>query len=115
MVTADSGRLERVVVTANGALVTRHIPVAAGSRRLVVETLPLRLVDETLRIRPLTPGLQVGLVEERCVVEVTASERPRDEAALLEARIALRRLDQRRSSLHVVRTIGAGDVELPPP
>ena len=115
MVTADSGRLERVVVTANGALVTRHIPVAAGSRRLVVETLPLRLVDETLRIRPLTPGLQVGLVEERCVVEVTASERPRDEAALLEARIALLRLDQRRASLHVLRTIGAVDVELPPP
>ncbi|HEY1099871.1 MAG TPA: DUF4139 domain-containing protein, partial [Myxococcota bacterium] len=109
------GRLERVVVTANGALVTRRVPVSAGAARLVVTGLPLRLVDDTLRVRPAEGAIHVGLVEERCAVEVTAGAADVDEAALLEARLQVLRINQRRSSLKVLRAVGAVDISLPPP
>ncbi len=113
--TASASRLHHVVVMANGALVTRRASVAAGSTRLVLDRLPLRLVDDTLRVRPLTKGVQVGLVQERCQVTVTRSSVDTDQAAILEARLVLLRIGQQRASLKTLRTVGAVDVELPPP
>lgn len=114
-ITAPASRIQGVVVTANGALVTRRAAVVAGSTRLVLDHLPLRLVDDTLRVRPLSAGLQVGLVEERCRVTVTRADVDRDEAAILDARLTLLRLAQRRASVKTLRAVGAVDVELPPP
>lgn len=111
---ATSSRLERVVVFENGALVTRHVDVPAGVSRLAVDGLPLRLVDDALRVRPASPGLRVGLVEERCLIHVTSTSAPDTAAALLEARLRLQGIAQRRQTLRTLRALDGVDVELPP-
>jgi hypothetical protein len=111
---ATPSRLERVVVFENGALVTRHVDVPAGVARLAVDGLPLRLVDDALRVRPASPGLRVGLVEERCLVQVTSTSAPDTAAALLEARLRLQGIAQRRQTLRALRALDSVDVELPP-
>lgn len=113
-VPATPSRLERVVVFGNGALVTRHVDVPGGVSRVAIDGLPLRLVDDALRVRPVSSGLRVGLVEERCLVQVTTTAPPDNEAALMEARLRLRGIAQRRQTLRTLRALDAVDVELPP-
>jgi hypothetical protein len=113
-----NSRLERVVVFGNGALITRRVDVPAGADRIAIVGLPLRLTDDSLRVRPVVGAgagaVQVGLVEERCQVQVTLGKALVDEAALLEARLAIMAIGQRRQSLHTLRALDGVTVELPP-
>jgi len=113
-----NSRPERVVVFGNGALISRRVDVPAGASRIAIVGLPLRLTDDSLRVRPVVASgagaVQVGLVEERCQVQVTAGGALVDEAALLEARLAIMAIGQRRQSLHTLRALDGVTVELPP-
>jgi hypothetical protein len=106
-------RLDRVVVFENGALVTRIVPLAPGVARIAVEGLPLRFVDDSLRVRPASGEVRVGMVEERCRIHVTSTPPP-SPAAMLEAQMRVADLSQRRRTLEVLRALDAVEVELPP-
>jgi hypothetical protein len=106
-------RLDRVVVFDNGALVTRTVPLAPGVARIAVEGLPLRFVDDSLRVRPASGAVRVGMVEERCRIHVTSTPPP-SPAAVLEAQMRVADLSQRRRTLEVLRALDAVEVELPP-
>ena len=108
--------LKRVVVFGNGALLTRQVEVPPGADRIAIVGLPLRLVDDSVRLRPGSGAgaVSVGLVEERCQVQVSAGGARVDDSALLEARLAIMGVAQRRRSLQALRALDDVSVELPP-
>ncbi len=107
-------RLERVVVFDNGALVTRRAEVPDGVSAVAVDGLPLRLADESLRVRGLG-GVTVGVVEDRCVVDVTSAAPVDNAAAILDVKLALLALSQKRQTIKLLRSTDSVSVELPPP
>ena len=118
MVPVAASHLKRVVVFGNGALITRHVEVPPAADRIAIVGLPLRLVDDSLRLRPGTGvgagAVSVGLVEERCQVQVSAGGARVDDSALLEARLAIMGVNQRRRSVQALRALDDVSVELPP-
>lgn len=118
MVQVAASHLKRVVVYGNGALITRQVEVPPGADRIAIVGLPLRLVDDSVRLRPGTGDVagvvSVGLVEERCLVQVSAGGARVDDSALLEARLAIMGVTQRRQSVQALRALDDVSVELPP-
>lgn len=109
-----STRVERVVVHSNGALVTRRGVVAAGSTDVVVTDLPLLFASDTLRVRPVGAGCSVGVVDEVCRVSVTEAAAVVGEEALLEVRLQIASVEQRRAALKMLTDHAELNVELPP-
>lgn len=112
-VAVRQSRLDRVVVFENGALVTRSVALEPGAARIAIDGLPLRFVDDSLRVRPTSADVRVGLIEERCRIQVTSAAPPPSATSILEAQMRVADLAQRRQTLRVLRTLDAVDVELP--
>jgi hypothetical protein len=107
-------RIERVVVFENGALITRRAEVPEGHSAVAIDGLPLRLADESLRVRGVG-GVGVGVVEDRCTVDVVGAAPVDNAVAILEVKLALNHLRQRRHTLQLLRGADSVSVELPPP
>jgi hypothetical protein len=108
-------RIERVVVHRNGALVTRRgrlTGVGPGRHDVEVSGLPLLMNAATLRVRG--HRCAVGLVEEVARAELVAAPAT-DEHALLEHKLRLAALDQRRAAVRTLMDAErAWTIELPP-
>ncbi|MCC5885388.1 MAG: mucoidy inhibitor MuiA family protein [Gammaproteobacteria bacterium] len=95
---ANTGRVERVTVYPDRAVVLRaiEVPVTSGTHRLLVPGLPARLDRDSLRITAQgVDGLQLGAIEFR---SVRGSERVHPEARSLEERIRDERARQQRAA-----------------
>lgn len=104
--------VDRVVVHANGALVTRRGRVPAGARDVLVSGLPLLFAADTLRVR-LRNG-SVGVVDEVCNVSVSPAPPVAGLDALLDIRLQIAAVEQQKSALEILLSHSDIPVELPP-
>ncbi|MDP2344789.1 MAG: DUF4139 domain-containing protein [Deltaproteobacteria bacterium] len=112
---ACTTRVNKVVVHGNGALVTRRGVVTAGAREILIEGLPILFSSDTLRVRPTKAnGCTIGVVDEVCRVGVTAAAPVAGEQALLDVRLKIAALEQKRRVMKTLLDHVDASVELPP-